>query len=72
MLLTQAGNLRDLALFSLAIDSALRGSDLVNLKVEDLFDGEEIRQLAHIRQKKTSKAVSRHSPLHSITEDRPR
>jgi len=58
MLLTQAGNIRDLALFSLAIDSALRGSDLVRLKVEDLYDGTDIREVANIRQKKTSKAVS--------------
>lgn len=31
-----AGNLRDLALFNLAIDSKLRGCDLVRLKVTDL------------------------------------
>lgn len=58
MLLSQAGNLRDLALFSLAIDSSLRGSDLVRLRVEDLYDGSEIREVANIRQKKTSKPVS--------------
>ena len=31
-----SGNLRDLALFNLAIDSKLRGCDLVRLKVSDL------------------------------------
>ena len=31
-----AHRLRDLALFNLAIDSKLRGCDLVNLKVEDI------------------------------------
>ena len=34
-----AGNLRDLALFNLAIDSKLRGCDLVRLKVTDLVVG---------------------------------
>ncbi len=31
-----AGNLRDLALFNVAIDSKLRGCDLVKLRVTDL------------------------------------
>jgi hypothetical protein len=30
------GRLRDLAMFNLAIDSKLRGCDVVNLKVEDI------------------------------------
>lgn len=30
-------NKRDLALFNLALDSKLRGCDLVNLKVRDVF-----------------------------------
>jgi hypothetical protein len=34
-----AGSLRDLALFNLAIDSKLRGCDLVRLKVSDLLVG---------------------------------
>jgi integrase len=39
-----AGNLRDLALFNLAIDSKLRGCDLVRLKVGDLVVGDHVRE----------------------------
>ena len=39
-----AGNLRDLALFNLAIDSKLRGCDLVRLKVTDLVIGDRVRE----------------------------
>ena len=35
-----AGNLRDLALFNLAIDGKLRGCDLVRLRVGDLVVGD--------------------------------
>jgi hypothetical protein len=38
-----ADNLRDLALFNLAIDSKLRGCDLVGLKVGDLVVGGTVR-----------------------------
>ena len=38
-----AYNLRDLALFNLAIDSKLRGCDLVRLKVLDLVAGGNVR-----------------------------
>jgi integrase len=38
-----SGNLRDLALFNLAIDSKLRGCDLVRLKVSDLVVGGVVR-----------------------------
>lgn len=39
-----AGNLRDLALFNLAIDSKLRGCDLVRLKVADLVTRDRVRE----------------------------
>lgn len=32
-----AGNIRDLALFNMAVDSKLRGCDLVRLKVADVY-----------------------------------
>lgn len=35
--LEMSGNLRDLALFNTAIDSKLRGSDLVRLQVRDVL-----------------------------------
>ena len=37
---------RDLALFNLAIDSKLRGCDLVELKIGDLVSGPEIKTRA--------------------------
>ncbi len=39
-----ANNLRDLALFNLAIDSKLRGCDLVCLKVGDLVNANQVRK----------------------------
>jgi len=52
-----AGNLRDLALFNVAIDSKLRGCDLVNLKVTDLLSSERVRERVSMIQSKTSKPV---------------
>ena len=48
---------RDLALFNLAIDSKLRGCDLVRLKVEDVAAGKEIRSRGVIIQMKTGRPV---------------
>ena len=48
---------RDLALFNLALDSKLRGCDLVNLKVSDIQTGDEIRARTKILQRKTGKPV---------------
>ena len=44
--------IRDLALFNLAIDSKLRGCDLVALKVNDIAHGKTIQSRAIIVQKK--------------------
>jgi integrase len=52
-----AGNLRDLALFNLAIDSKLRGCDLVRFKVADLVAGESVRERVTIIQSKTNRPV---------------
>ena len=52
-----AGNLRDLALFNLAIDSKLRGCDLVRLKVTDLVIGDRVRDRVTVIQSKTQKPV---------------
>lgn len=52
-----AGHKRDLALFNLAIDSKLRGCDLLRLRVSDLRMGSEIRSRAKIIQSKTGDAV---------------
>lgn len=48
---------RDLTLFNLAIDSKLRGCDLVKLKVNDLMQGGRIRSRSQITQQKTQQPV---------------
>ena len=48
---------RDLALFNLAIDSKLRGCDLVKLKVADVYAAGQVRERASIIQSKTQKPV---------------
>jgi len=52
-----ANKKRDLALFNLAIDSKLRGCDLMRLRVSDLRMGAEIRSRAKIVQSKTGNPV---------------
>ena len=54
----QIGNkIRDLALFNLAIDSKLRGCDLVKLKVRDISLGSNIAKRAIVLQQKTHQPV---------------
>lgn len=48
---------RDLALFNLAIDSKLRGCDLVSLRVRDLSTGGSIARRAIVLQRKTGRPV---------------
>jgi hypothetical protein len=48
---------RDLALFNLAIDSKLRGCDLVRLQVDDVCAGGRVRDRTNIIQKKTGRPV---------------
>jgi len=52
--LTLANKVRDLALFNLALDSKLRGCDLVSLRVSDVCRGTEPLARAKIIQSKTS------------------
>ena len=52
-----SGNIRNLALFNLAIDSKLRGCDLVRLKVSDVYSAGTVRKRAMIIQKKTARPV---------------
>ena len=47
--------LRDRALFDLAIDSKLRGCDLVKIKIGTLVTGPEIRTRAMVIQQKTGR-----------------
>lgn len=55
--LEMLGEIRNLALLNLAIDSKLRGCDLVRLKVSDVFSADSVRERAMIIQKKTSRPV---------------
>ena len=48
---------RDLALFNLAIDSKLRGCDLVRLRINDVCVGGQIRDRATVIQQKTGRPV---------------
>jgi integrase len=48
---------RDLAMFNLAIDSKLRGCDLVRLKIDDVCAGGTVRDRATVVQKKTGRPV---------------
>ncbi|THC39427.1 tyrosine-type recombinase/integrase [Massilia sp. Mn16-1_5] len=52
-----AERLRDLALFNLAIDSKLRGCDLVSLRVKDVAQGQSIVHRAIVMQQKTQRPV---------------
>lgn len=52
-----AENHRDLALFNTAIDSKLRGCDLVRLRVTDVFAAGQVKERTSILQSKTQKPV---------------
>jgi len=52
-----AGNRRDLALFNTAIDSKLRGCDLVRMKVVDVYAAGQVKERASVLQSKTQKPV---------------
>jgi len=52
-----AGNLRDLVMFNLAIDSKLRGCDLVRLRVAELVVGGSVRDRVSVIQSKIGRLV---------------
>ena len=51
------GRTRDLAMFNLAIDSKLRGCDVVSIRVEDVAPSGYTVDRATVRQKKTGRPV---------------
>lgn len=51
------GRVRDLAMFNVAIDSKLRGCDLVKLRVLDIHLGDSVRLRTTIVQQKTGRPV---------------
>ena len=50
-------NLRGLALFNLAIDSKLRGCDLVKIRICDIAQGGKVSKRASVTQQKTNQPV---------------
>ncbi|MET4898906.1 tyrosine-type recombinase/integrase [Sphingomonadaceae bacterium jetA1] len=55
--LNQRRRVRDRALFDLAIDSELRGCDLVRMKIGDVVSGGQIRTRGIVMQQKTGRPV---------------
>lgn len=55
--LDREARLRDKDLFDLAIDSKLRGCDLVKIKIGDLMAGADMRTRAIVIQQKTRRPV---------------
>lgn len=55
--LQMANRIRDLALFNLAIDSKLRGCDLVKIRVRDVMTSNGISKRAKVIQQKTQHPV---------------
>jgi hypothetical protein len=55
--LESEGRIRDLAMFNLAIDSKLRGCDLVTLRVEDIAPNGYAADRSTVRQRKTGQPV---------------
>ena len=53
-----AHNIKELALFNLAIDSKLRGCDLVKLQVRDIAHGNSVMSRAMILQQKTRESIT--------------
>jgi integrase len=51
------GRKRDLAMFNLAVDSKLRGCNLIRLKIDDVSAGGRVRDRATVIQKKTGRLV---------------
>ncbi len=55
--LQREGRLRDRAIFNLAIDSKLRGCDVVRIRIGDLTSGGQVRSRATVVQQKTGRPV---------------
>ena len=63
--LQMAGNTREIALFNLAVDSKLRGCDLVRLLVRDLAHGSQVlarANVVHVAREDALANLQRHRP----------
>ncbi len=63
--LQMAKNWRDLAMFNLAIDSKLRGCDLVRLRIQDIAPQRQTLARATVMQRKTGRPVTFEISEHS-------
>jgi hypothetical protein len=61
-----SGRFRDLALFNLAIDSKLRGCDVVSVKMVDVAPHGYALDRASVRQRKTGRPVQPHEKGHEL------
>lgn len=74
--LDNKGRMRDRAMFDLAIDSKLRGCDIVRIRIGDLVSGGRVRTRATVTQQKTGRPVqfelleSARGSLHAWLEHR--
>ncbi|WP_408602565.1 tyrosine-type recombinase/integrase, partial [Paraburkholderia guartelaensis] len=55
--LQMSSNIRELAMFNLAIDSKLRACDLTRLQVQDVCQGAHVGSRAMVMQQKTQRPV---------------
>lgn len=55
--LQMASNIRELAMFNLAIDSKLLACDLTRLRVQDVRHGSQVASRATVMQQKTQRPV---------------
>src|ERR1700730_11783046 len=55
--LQMCSNVRELAMFNLAIDSKLRACDLTRLQVQDVYNGAHVGTRATVMQQKTQRPV---------------
>jgi len=51
----KSGNIRDYVFFTIGVNSGLRISDLLTLKVGDVYDGKKIKDRITVREQKTGK-----------------
>ena len=56
-----ADKARDLALFNLAIDSKLRGCDLVSLRLRHVYQGNTVSSRAMVMQRKTQRPTCQYA-----------
>jgi hypothetical protein len=64
--LQMEGRPPDLAMFNLAIDSELRGCDLVRLRIDDVFAGGGVRDRATVIPQKTDRPVRSRLPTRPV------